>query len=194
MERPGRVSLLNARGLVLLSMLLFHTPGARAEVYLSRDEALAEAFPGATVERLTLVLDDAQVEAVQQRARAKLDSKLAVAYVATRGDTLVGAAFFDSRLVRTMRGVFMTVVAPDTTVSRVVLRAFHEPSDYAPSSRWLAQYDRHTLDDELWPRRAIRNITGATLTARAINESVRLTLALYEAVAAPALANRSASR
>ena len=154
---------------------------------MSQQQALAEAFPGARLERRALALDEEQVRAVQERAQAKLASRLQVAYLAWRGDTLAGTAFFDRRTVRTMPGVFMVVVAPDTTLARVDVLAFHEPPDYRPTARWLGLFARRRLDPGLWPQRDIRNLSGATLSARAVTESARLALALYERLVAPTL-------
>lgn len=165
----------------------FTPPPAGAAELMTRDEALAMAFPGAQVERRSIVLDDRQAGAVQRRAQARLASRVHGAYVATRGDSLLGVAFFDTRTVRTMPGVFMTVVAPDTTVARVEVLAFHEPADYLPPGRWLEQFDGRSPAGGLRPRHDIRNISGASLTAQSVAESVRLSLAMYALVVAPAL-------
>jgi len=159
-----------------------------AGVRMTRDQALVMAFPGASLERRSIVLDDRQAEAVQKRAQARLVSRVYGAYVATRHDSLLGAAFFDTRTVRTMPGVFMTVIAPDTTVARVDVLAFHEPDDYLPPVRWLGQFAGRAAGDGLRPGRGLHGITGATLTARSVSESARLSLAIYALVLAPELA------
>ena len=180
-----------ARLPVLAALLLaLGVPGAGAAVYLTQPQALEQAFPGARVERRALYLTAGQAKSVEQRARVKLASRLATAYVAWRGDTLEGTAFFDARVVRTMPTVLMVVVAPDTTVARVDLLAFHEPPDYQPTPRWLGLFPRRHLGDQLWPGRAIRNLSGATLTTRAVTEATRLALALYELTVAPSLPKR----
>jgi hypothetical protein len=170
---------------VIAAIVLLAGAPARAAEFVSPERALAEAFPAARVVARSYVLTDAQVAAVRARAQVRVDSKLATSYVAWRGDTLAGVGFFDTRIVRTMPGVFLVVVAPDTTVARVDIVAFHEPPDYRPTPRWLGLFPRHRLDDRLWPRRDIRNLSGATLSARAVTESVRLALAQYEILVAP---------
>ncbi len=175
-----------ALALVLaLALALATTPATAATP--SREQALAEAFPGARIETRNLVMTDAQLAQVRSAARVPVRSKIVSAYLAWRGDTLAGAAFFDSRTVRTMPAVFLVVVAPDTTIERVEVVAFHEPPDYRPPARWLGLFRRHRLDDGLWPRRDIRNLAGATLSARAATESARLALALYQTLVAPAV-------
>jgi hypothetical protein len=151
-----------------------------AVVFMTQKEALAEAFPNARIERRALVMDSAQVSAVEQRARVRVTSRLAVAYRAWRGDSLAGTAFFDTRTVRTMPAIFMVVIAPDHRVRRVDILAFHEPPDYQPGARWLGQFEGRPLDDELWPERGIRMLAGATLSSRAITDATRLALALEQ--------------
>ena len=165
---------------------------AHAQVFMTREQALAQAFPGARIERRSFVLDESQQHAVESAARGRAGTKLVTAYAAWRGDTLTGVAFFDSRVVRTMPAVMMITVAPDSTVRRVDILAFHEPPDYRPTPRWLDQYPRRRLSDDLWPDRGIRALSGATLTTRAVTDATRLALALYERVVAPALATRTA--
>jgi Na+-translocating ferredoxin:NAD+ oxidoreductase RnfG subunit len=151
---------------------------------MTQARALEQAFPGARIERRTFALAPDEARAVEERAKTKLPSRLVIAYRAWRRDTLAGVAFFDSRTVRTMPVVVMVAVAPDTTVTRVDVLAFHEPADYRPSGRWLGLFGRRRLNDRLWPGRDVRNLSGATLTTRSITESVRLALALYEQVVA----------
>ncbi len=181
------------RALVVVAALAAAAP-ARGAVHLSRDQALSLAFPQGRTEARSWVLTDAQTRAVAQRAKVKVRSKLLAATAGFRGDTLAGVAFFDARTVRTMPGVFMVVVAPDTTIARIDVVAFHEPPDYRPPARWLGLFGRRRLGDGLWAGRDIRNLSGASLSARAVTESARLALAAYELVVAPDLARRKAPR
>ena len=152
---------------------------AAAEVFLSKQEALELAFPDADrVERKTLVLTSAQAEAVEARARAKLDSKLATVYTGVRGGETLGHAFIDVHTVRTLPEAFLVVLSPEGEVRTLRLLAFYEPPEYAPSDAWLAQFDRRRLDDELALRRGIHGIAGATLSSRAVTGAVRRALAL----------------
>ena len=156
---------------------------------MTQPQALAMAFPGERVERRVFALTDSQLAATRTLARVKTTSRLLTAYLAWRGDTLSGTAFFDSRTVRTMPAVIMVVVAPDSTARRVDLLAFDEPPDYRPMPRWLDQFGNRPLNDQLWPGRDIRTLSGATLTTRSITDGVRLALALYRTVVAPAVAD-----
>jgi hypothetical protein len=167
---------------------------APARVLLTVDEALALAFPGATIERRTVFLTEEQRARAEQLAGARLASAIVHPYVARRDGVEVGTAYFDSHLVRTLQETVMVVVGPDGRVGRVEVLAFDEPPDYLPRAEWYRQFDGRPLDAELDLRRSIRPVTGATLTARSTTDAVRRVLALHGALAerAPAAAAATA--
>lgn len=199
MEPVGRVPVLSPATRLLLGASLAACAalapgdGARAATFLTQGQALAEAFPGARLERRALALTPQQAKAVETRARSKLPSRLITAHLAWRGDTLAGVGFVDQRVVRTMPAVLLVVVAPDSTVRKVEVLAFHEPPDYLPVARWRERFAGERLDDRLWPGRDVRPVAGATLTARSVTEAVRTALAAWEVLLAPTLARPTAA-
>ena len=163
-----------------LLFLLFAIP-SQARVFMIQKEALKVAFTNASsVERKTLFLTEKQAEEIQGLAKSKMDTQLATYYIGKNAQEILGYAFFDTHIVRTMPESFMAVVNPDGTLRLVELLAFHEPEDYLPPKKWLGLFSKKKLDNELWVKRGIRNITGATLTTQAITEGVRKILALFE--------------
>jgi hypothetical protein len=181
---------LGSRRGLLFSVVLLAAGAAPARVLVSLDEALALAFPGATVERRTAFLTEVQRARAEQLAGERLASAIVHPYAASRDGAQVGTAYFDTHLVRTLQETVMVVVAPDGRVARVEVLAFDEPPDYLPRAEWYRQFDGRPLDAELDLRRAIRPVTGATLTVRATTDAVRRALALHQALAetAPAAA------
>lgn len=159
-------------------------PGlGEARLLLSQKEALALAFPGGA-ERRTAYLTDAQLKAAEEQARAKIDSKVWVYYVGKSSEGVLGYAYFETHRVRTMPETFMAVLEPSGEVRFVELLSFAEPDDYLPRPRWLDQFRGRPLDAELMVRRAIRNMTGATLTAHALTDGVRRAQAVHGVVRA----------
>ncbi len=103
-------------------------------------------------------------------------------YVATRGDSALGVAYFDAHRVRTLPEVLMIVVTPDRRVDRVEVLKFAEPPDYRPPEEWLEAFRGRELSPSLARGRDIVNVTGATLTSRAVTRAVRRTLALHRVI------------
>lgn len=174
------MSLGHAKLLVPVLAVLALTPAARAVVFASREETLTRVFPPpATVERRTYFLTVPQQEEASRRAQAKIDSSLVVAYVGQKGGELLGTAYFDTHRVRTMPETICVVVLPDGSIGSVEVLSFGEPEDYLPRPAWLRLFERRKLDGELSVGRGLANVTGATLTTRAIAAGARRVLALH---------------
>jgi hypothetical protein len=167
----------------LLALALL-APAARATVYASQAEALAEAFPDAErIERRSFALSAEQAALVERGAGAPLESRLVTLHTAFRGDAPLGHAFIDVHVVRTLPEALLVVLLPDGTVRSLRVLAFHEPSEYQPTSRWLAQFEGRRADDPGSLGR-VHAIAGSTLSSRAATRSVRRALALYRVLLA----------
>lgn len=165
----------------ILTLSIVFGAAAFGQVYLTKDEALKQYFPTATsIDRKTLFLTDQEVQNIQRKARSKVDSKIVTYYIGRRGTEALGYAFLETQIVRTMPETFMVVIDPEGAVEAVEILAFFEPEDYLPPKRWLALFRRKTSESDLWLKRGIQNIVGATLSAQGITEGVRKALVLYE--------------
>ncbi len=145
---------------------------------VSREDALAAVFPGASIAADRVYLTDAQADRIAELARGELDTKIIARYVATRGGRVVGRAYVDTHVVRTKRESLLISLESDGRVRRIDVTAFLEPPEYLAPEPWMRQYYAKPLGDDLAIQRAIRPIAGATLTTRAVNEAVRRILAL----------------
>lgn len=176
----------NLKLVFLLGLAALAAGPLRAKVFLTTDEALRLAFPGCAVERRTVFLTPAQKAQVQQLAKGEVKSALVNPYHATCGGKDGGTAYFDAHVVRTLPETLMVVIDPQGKVRRLEVLSFAEPEDYLPPARWYGQFAGQGLGDDLALGRHIRNVTGASLTARATTEAVRRVLALHQVLAAGA--------
>ena len=168
----------------LAVMLAAGVSGAAQGGRVTRSEALAAVFPGAVVEAQRVFLTGQQMAEAAAIAGGEIESGLVARYVATSGGTVMGRAYVDTHVVRTKRESLLISLAADGSVRRVDVTAFLEPPDYLAPERWLRQYGRRRLDDDLALQRAIRPIAGATLTATATNAAVRRVLAIDQVLEA----------
>jgi hypothetical protein len=171
---------IGARRWVALGMgtLMLATGRARAGVILTEKAALERAFPGQQPERRTLYLTKDETTAVQKAARSRLPSPVVTVWEARSGGQLIGRAYLDTHVVRTMPETVMAVVEPDGRLRMAQVLQFNEPSDYLPRERWLTTLAGKPLDDDLWPGRGVPRVTGSTLTVQALTEAVRRCLAI----------------
>lgn len=164
---------------VLLSLL---TLTSFSKVYMTRDEALKLAFPGADqIEKKSVFLSRDQVAKIESVAKSKLESKIYIFYVGKKKDMILGFAVIDTHLLRTTTETIMVVINPDGTLRQAEILAFFEPPDYMPGDSWMNLFRSKTLDDSLRIGRDVPNITGATITSNAMVEAIRRIMAVFDA-------------
>ena len=168
---------------VIAALLASAVAPAEGKVYLTQPEALKEAFPDrATVERRNLFLGGAQARAAAKESGEEIPPGVVTYYVGRGASGVLGYAYFDAHLVRTLPETIMVLVKPDGTLGKIVILSFAEPEDYLPRPAWLDQFPGRRLDADLALRRGVRNFTGASLTATAITSACRRVLAIHHQV------------
>ncbi|HEY8148370.1 MAG TPA: FMN-binding protein [Vicinamibacteria bacterium] len=160
------------------AVLVLGAGGARGDIVITEKDALARAFPGQTVERRTVYLKPEEVQAVEREARSKVPSPVVTVYEARTGGAVTGRAVLDTHIVRTMPETLLAVIEPDGRLRMALVLQFGEPPDYLPREGWRRTLEGKALDDDLWPGRGVRRVTGATLTVQALTEAVRRSLAI----------------
>jgi hypothetical protein len=148
-------------------------------VLMTQDQALAAAFPKQAVARQKFFLTAQQRDAARQESGVTFDDALIVRYAAPNGSF----AYFDTHRVRTLPETVMIVVDAAGKVDRVDILSFDEPTDYFPKRRWLDQFHGRKLDRDLTLNGAIRPMSGASLSGRAILDATRKVLALHHVLA-----------
>lgn len=146
---------------------------------MTQQQALASAFPpGTTSTRQSVFLTPEQLAAAKKESGLEFADRLVVRYAGSNGSF----AYFDTHRVRTLPETVMVVVGADGRVAKIDILSFDEPPDYLPKKRWFDQFRSRKLDDDLSLRRAIRPISGASLSARAIVNASRKILALHKVI------------
>jgi len=164
---------------LVCAIVLSAVAPAGAKVLVTIEEALAAAFPNCDVARETIFLTEEELSAAAELAGETVKRSLTVRYVARCDGYPAGTAYFDVHRVRTLEETLLVVVLPDGTVGRVEVISFNEPLDYLPREGWYRQFDGRPLDDDLDLDRAIRSVSGATLTAVATTAATRRMLAVH---------------
>ena len=151
---------------------LLASGSARSQT-ISREEALAGAFPGAEIRSESVFLSGDQAARIAELSREEVSGRLFARYVAVVDDQVVGRAYVDTHVVRTKRESLLISLEPDGRLRRIDVTAFLEPPEYLAPEAWRAQYVGRPLGDDLRLDGAIRPIAGATLTSRSVNAAVR---------------------
>lgn len=145
---------------------------------VSREEALAEAYPGADIVAERIFLTAEQRQKAARLSGQQIPSALIARYLASQEGVQAGRAYVDTHVVRTKKESLLICLDASGKVRRIEVTAFLEPPDYKASSAWYRQFEGRGLDEQLYLNRAIRPLAGATLTAAAANQAVRRVLAI----------------
>jgi electron transport complex protein RnfG len=148
-----------------------------ARVFMTQQQALANAFPAASSTRQVTFLTPEQLKAAQKESGVEFTDRMIVRYAGPNG-----YAYFDTHRVRTLPETVMVLVTRDGKIDRIEILSFDEPPDYLPKQRWIDQFDGRKLDDDLSLNRKIRPLSGASLSARAITNASRKVLALHKVI------------
>ena len=169
--------------LILLFIFIFaNIPNfSHAKVFLKKNEALKQAFPNAdSLVKEQVFLNNNQVDTIESIAKAKLNSKLYIFYVAKRNKDVLGYAVIETHTLRTTTETVMFVINPDGSLREAEILAFFEPLDYMPGNKWIDLFNNKPLNDTLKIGKRIPNITGATITSNSLTKAVRRVLAIYK--------------
>jgi hypothetical protein len=152
-----------------------------ATVYLKPAEALKIHFRDSesiVSERKSLT--PSQRLEVERRLGSKIERGEWTFYVAKTGPKVDGYAVLDHEIGRMEPITFMTFLDTDGTVRSVEVLVYRETQGgEVRERRFLAQFEKKGPGEPLKVGRDIRNISGATLSARAIALGVRRTLAVW---------------
>lgn len=166
--------------LALVSLFLM-TASLQAGKYPTADEAVRQLLPGAeTYERETVLLVEADKTAASDFSAQKDITALVTRYVAKNASGVIGYAYLDKHMVRTLPETLIVALDADGKLRGIKVLAFREPEEYIAHEGWMEQFKGKTVQDEIRMKRNIDGITGATLTARAVTQCARRTMAIHE--------------
>ncbi len=173
---------------ILLGFLFLVALPAHAEtVFLKPEEALKLAFHGAKqVTSVTQKLNPDQKKAVEKSIGGNLAKTDWNFYIGSAGDGgegragVLGYAVIDNEIGKTQPITFMTVITPDGRVKSVEILVYREAhGDEVKQRKFLDQYNGKTGQDPLRLGQDVTNMSGATLSSRALTLGVKRDLAVW---------------
>ncbi len=161
----------------LLFFFLFITFGGEKK---TPEKVLKELFPNAEVEVKNLILTKEEVKKIKELTGKEPDSRLISVYIVKQNGKVLAYGFVDIHRVRTKPEALLFVLSPEGKIQLIEVLAFYEPPEYAPPPKWLELFKGKSPENPPKYKRNIPNITGATLTARAVSKSAYKVLALWK--------------
>ncbi len=147
------------------------------------EKMLSEIFPASKIEIKNIVISDSQVQKVKELSGVKPESKLITFYIVKYNDIIKAYGYVDIHIVRTHPEVVLFVLNEKGEIEIVKIISFKEPPEYIADENWLKYLKGKTLGKDLLRlRKDIPNMTGATLTAKAITDNARKVIALWKVI------------
>lgn len=152
-------------------------------VYLTPEEARAQAFPGAHFETRPVPITDGLRARARARGLTPFAADSVAVYIARdAAGGLLGYAVGGDEVGKYRPITFLVAVDAGLAVTSVAILVYRESrGGEVRRQRFLNQYRGKDGDDPIRIDRDIVNITGATLSVRALNGGVRKALLLLQA-------------
>ncbi len=170
------------RRLFFFLFLLF--PGLlNAEtIYLKPTEALKIIFhESKEVVSEKKTLTDAQKLSIEKKLGSKLEKKEWTVYVARTGRKIDGYALIDHEMGKSEPITFLTAITPEGEVKAVEVLVYRESiGSEVHEGRFVKQYRGKKASDPIRVGQDIANISGATISSRAVTRGVKRALLLWE--------------
>jgi thiamine biosynthesis lipoprotein len=145
-----------------------------AEEYLTVEQALKLAFPGAdSIPRRNELVDADARAALEGELRALRVPRAFSWYEGRKDGKSLGYAVIGNVRGKSMPITIMTVFAPDLAVRAVELLVYRESHGHEiRQQRFRDQFRGATLETPLQLKRDVRNLAGATISCRAVTDGV----------------------
>lgn len=184
-RRPSRTMRLARLAALLMATGWLAAAADGVYQYLSIEQAPRVIFPEADVfERNDLPVDDAmrrRMKKVIGRAKPSIWEPFYISFVAKKAGEIIGYAVICEEIGKHRPITFIVGTTPDGAVRDVALIAYREPiGGEVRDRRFLKQFQRKDLGQPIRQYHDIKNISGATLSVRAMSRGVRKALAVIQ--------------
>lgn len=170
------VSLLGLGGLAACSPLTAIV--ARADVFLSEDQAAHAIFPKAAFKRRELTLTDEQAKKIKEASGQNVRRRKVVAFVSPHGTVIIDEVLGKHEFI-----TFAVGIRPDGSVQGIEILEYKETyGGQVRGADWRQQFTGKNARSELELESDIRNISGATLSCAHVTGGVKRLLQTFEAL------------
>lgn len=172
-----------------LACLAFGMAGARAERFLSVDEARRSLYPKADqFEARQFRFSKEDVAKLEGRLGVRVAQKAAEAHYAFEKGQLLGVVFIDHVIGKHELIDYAVAVSAAGEVGQVEILEYRESyGGEIRGERWRRQFKGKTPESKLRLNDDIYNISGATMSCRHVTEGVRRLLATFDLFCRPAV-------
>ena len=169
-------------GCLVLALLMILVKDAQAVSYMTREEALHWALPGAEeIISEEHDLDSKRKKEVEKKIGWHMKESRFAFYVGQVKGKVIGYAFIDDEIGKHQPITFVTALQPDGKVRDVEVMVYRESvGEQIKGRRFLNQFRGKDAASRLKLGEDVDSITGATLSAGAASRAVKKAVVLFQ--------------
>ncbi len=169
--------------IVFVLLLASSTLNASVRTYATEHEILEMSFSGAEIKKKKVNITPEMRIDIEKFIKGKFFKRRVYFYVAKRGRQTQGYATVMNEIGKTEPITFMVILNREGVVKSVNILVFRETQGYEiENPMWRKQFIGKSLKDPLRLKKNIDNISGATLSSRAVTKGVKKVLAVFNVV------------
>lgn len=181
-----RFSKFIANGCAFITLSIFFDPGGIAQPSLAVKgvESLKKIFGDSTLVTLSkVILTPEEKRKIFQEAKTQWKSDTLQIYQCSHSSTFAGYGFIDNVKGKVQLITYLAALNPSGAIVDIDILAYREAygGEIAYDS-FRKQFKNKTQQDKLRPGREIKNISGATISVRAITDGVKRILFTFEII------------
>jgi len=170
--------------IVLAGLLIAPVPYvARAENYLTEEQAAAVLFPGLHMEARWIDLTPEQIKTIDKVSGEKvLDPRVRIFWGPNKEALMIDKVLGKHQFI-----TYAVAITPDSKVKGIEILDYRETYGYQIRDKsWRQNFFGKSAQDSLKLDKDIPNISGATLSSKHVTDGVRRVLQTYEILKAKA--------
>lgn len=149
---------------------------------LSRDQVLKNAFPLAeTFVRQVLRLSDEQMKKLSEESGQKISSRFVTVYIAKKGDESLGYGFIGYTKGKSSFIKYFVAITPEGKIHSIEIMSYRgEKGSEVRHEIFKKQFAGKSSGSNIKVGADINAISGATISSRAVTNSVRKTMRVWQ--------------
>lgn len=166
----------------LFLLFIFSILVLNAGVIDDAKSRMGEQFPHSVmIQKHTTILNKEQKKELSRISEQKVKKSIFTYFISVDKQNKKHYGFIINSKIRSKSAAVIYFISSGK-IKAIEILQFNEPREYLPREEWLHQFENKSNKDKPEIKSNITNISGATLSAKALVRQLRLALALYEMI------------
>jgi len=145
------------------------------------ESELKQIFQTEDIDVKIFILKIEQVKEIEKLSGVSCNFRFVSFYIAKKKEKIIGYGYIDTHIIRGHPEIVLYAINPSGEIEHIRILHSEEPPEHSIDEKWLRIFKGKSIEkDQIRLRKDIPNITGATLSAKAITDNARKVLAIWK--------------